>query len=77
MNLKDATNRVKDLIGRWDGTPEWHESEGGNPEFLEGRINISSGDLLAIKVVMDSLRNERSCRRTMFETKYIYPRNDE
>ena len=53
MTRKEATQRVKSMVERWDNTPCWH-----NPEFTNGRIHIDTGDLLAIKLVFSSLSDE-------------------
>lgn len=58
MNYDEATQRVDAMINRWEETLEWHD-----PEFLEGEIHITTGDLLALKVVIDHIAKEVSAVR--------------
>jgi hypothetical protein len=51
MKIEEAQRRVYSLVHRWNSTPEWH-----SPEFLEGQIHITTGDLLALKIVLEHVK---------------------
>lgn len=50
--LAAAVERLRGLAERWEETPEWHD-----PPFLEGQIQITTGELRDIAILLRRFQN--------------------
>ena len=62
MELKTAYDRLKALSEMWEETEVWH-----NPPFMDGEIQITTGDLLAIHTILRELDTKEGIKIRLWE----------